>query len=73
MTAYTSLLFRGIPRPVSRRPGLTLSDDLPRTLRPSSGAAAAVRRRPLPGRYRFAHRSLYETDRGLGPLSEQGP
>lgn len=62
MTAYIVLLFRVIPRPGSRGPSLTLSDDLLWTLRPSSRAPAAVRRRPGPDRYRLAHISLYELE-----------
>nr|DAN49258.1 MAG TPA: hypothetical protein [Caudoviricetes sp.] len=69
MTAYTSRLFGGIPQPVPRRPGLALSDDLLRTLRPSSEAPAAVRRRPGPDRYRFASLSLYGLYPALGPPS----
>lgn len=72
MTAYTPLLFRGIPRPPSRRPGGAPGTISSGTLRPRRGAPAAVRRRPCPDRYRFAHPSLYELDRGLGPLSEPG-
>nr|DAD69291.1 MAG TPA: hypothetical protein [Myoviridae sp. cte0t5] len=69
MTAYTSRLFRGIPRPPPQTPGGGLPNPPLKVVRDRRDAAAAVRRRPCPDRYRPAHPSLYELDRALDPPS----
>lgn len=55
MTAYTSLLFLGIPRPPSRRPGPPPRRLSPPVSGPGRAPPTAVRRHPRSDRYRFAH------------------